>query len=353
MNEELQEETHRLELSWARHAPNMLREYLVAGVEDPRINLQSLLSRHFLIRLVSGGRHETLMHAEYRFAAAMNQVLRLGENLGEAGDVAEVVHALERGADQWEGGMLSRFLCRLWKELSSNEPPHGNYVKVALETMDFSQGRARLSDQVLGTYQDLWHARMQAEPPKQAWRLRVLEPACGSANDYRSLKAFGIAGLIDYTGFDLCAANIANARSLFPDVRFEVGNVFSIPVEDGAFDVCFLHDLFEHLSGMGIEQAVGELCRVTRQAIHAGCFNVGDLAQHHIEPYEQYHWNTLSPGHLERAFSHHGFSTRTIHIGTFLRDTLGCERTHNPNATSFELWRRASGSMRVENSTLV
>jgi hypothetical protein len=43
------EETARLRSSWARHSPEMLRNYLVAGVQDPRTNLQSVLLRHFLI----------------------------------------------------------------------------------------------------------------------------------------------------------------------------------------------------------------------------------------------------------------------------------------------------------------
>ena len=90
---------------------------------------------------------------------------------------------------------------------------------------------------------------------------RLLEPACGSANDYRYLAAFGIAGLLDYTGFDLCEKNVANARALFPRTRFEVGNVFEIAAADQAFALCFVHDLLEHLSPAGLERAVEELCR--------------------------------------------------------------------------------------------
>jgi hypothetical protein len=58
--------------------------------------------------------------------------------------------------------------------------------------------------------------------------LSVLEPACGSANHYRFLVRCGIARFLDYAGFDLCAKNLENARALFPEVRFGVGNVFAI-----------------------------------------------------------------------------------------------------------------------------
>src|SRR5262249_28346975 len=47
MTPALKQETESLARSWARHESAWLRDYLVAGVEDPRINLQSILSRHF------------------------------------------------------------------------------------------------------------------------------------------------------------------------------------------------------------------------------------------------------------------------------------------------------------------
>ena len=39
--------------------------------------------------------------------------------------------------------------------------------------------------------------------------------ACGSANDYRFLHSCGVADFLDYTGYDLCAKNIQNARGIF------------------------------------------------------------------------------------------------------------------------------------------
>jgi hypothetical protein len=44
-----------------QHDAGMLRDYLVAGVEDPRLNLQSVLSRHFLARALTGERFRALM----------------------------------------------------------------------------------------------------------------------------------------------------------------------------------------------------------------------------------------------------------------------------------------------------
>ena len=86
-----------------QHDAGMLRGYLVAGVEDPRLNVQSVLSRHFLTRALTGGRYGGLMEAEYRFAAAMNWLTALAGRMGEAGELESVLHALRRGADNAEG----------------------------------------------------------------------------------------------------------------------------------------------------------------------------------------------------------------------------------------------------------
>ena len=54
MHDTLKLESEKLARSWMQHEPAKLRDYLVAGIEDPRINLQSILSRHFLVRSVFG-----------------------------------------------------------------------------------------------------------------------------------------------------------------------------------------------------------------------------------------------------------------------------------------------------------
>jgi ubiquinone/menaquinone biosynthesis C-methylase UbiE len=166
----------------------------------------------------------------------------------------------------------------------------------------------------------------------------VLEPACGSANDYRFFHSYGLAPWLDYSGLDLCASNIQNAHELFPDVRFGVGNVFEIDAPDKAFDLCVVHDLFEHLSLEGMQVAVDEICRVTRAGICVGFFQMEEIRDHIVRPLNDYYCNLLSMVRMRELFAAHGFRAQVIHIGTFLRDQLGCELTHNPNAYTFILW---------------
>ncbi|HSU53730.1 MAG TPA: class I SAM-dependent methyltransferase [Candidatus Dormibacteraeota bacterium] len=341
MQEALKEESEKLARSWMQHEPAWLRDYLVSSVEDPRINFQSILSRHFLIRAFSGDRFASLMREEGRFSAVMSWLsglLRHGESDPE--EILCVHHALKIGADNCEGLEIPFFVRQAYKTLPMDAAGMTipNYIEAflleddsALETNSAFRGQQ--------TFQHIW-SRTLRDFKRDAPALSVLEPACGSANDYRFLHAYGLVPYLDYTGFDLCDKNVANARELFPEGRFQSGNVFEIEAADRSYDLCLVHDLFEHLSFAGMEQAVQEVCRVTRKGLCIGFFQMEEIAGHVLRPRDDYHWNLLSMRRMRELFGRHGFEGQIIHIGTYLRDEYRCTQTHNPNAYTFYLWRK-------------
>lgn len=342
MNELLQLETERLARSWSRHDPAMLRDYLVADVEDPRLNVQSTLTRHFLLHAIFGERFAELMDAELRFAAAMNWLLQTAREITGAEDWQAIAAGLDSGADNAEGIALPGFLrstrARLPATACGQNVP--DYLGAFLRDATTWQGSAGFSPSVLDAFMVLWRDALGPESPKG--RPAVLEPACGSANDYRYLEACGLARFLDYAGFDLCEANVANARALFPGARFEVGNAFAVAASDRAFDYAYVHDLFEHLSPAGLEAAVAEVCRVTRLGLCVGCFQMDEIEEHIVRPVDDYHVNTLSLERTLELFAGHGFTGEAVHIGTFLRLRFGCEHTHNPNAYTLILGAQTS-----------
>lgn len=331
MEEFLRQETERLVHSWRHHEASHLGSYLVAGVEDPRINVQSILTRHFLLEALFGGRFEELMEHELRFAAAMNWLRNRASELDAPEGRAALLHALRCASDNAEGLEVPAFLLRLFAELPANT----GGVNVPNYIEDFLAGKAQ--SEVLDTYQTPWANALQTEPPKTT---QVLEAACGSANDYRCLASCGLARLLDYAGFDLCEKNVANARALFPNARFAVGNVFEIPAADGAYDLSFAHDLFEHLSPEGLPVAIRELCRVTRRGLCVGFFQMAEIPDHVVRPVDEYHWNTLSLERTRTLFAEVGFEVQALHIGTYLCARTGCAETHNPDAYTFIASRR-------------
>jgi SAM-dependent methyltransferase len=340
MDEHLQRETEGLTRSWARHDEQMLGAYLVAGVEDPRINVQSILTRHFLIVALFGKRFEKLLEHELRFALVMNWVRLILEQAGGIDDSRAIRHALAAGADDAEGWPIPGFISTTFRSLPArfDEIVIPDYLGPALDQGSDPQRELSVDEQTLGTFQRIWDKTLEGEPPT---RLSVLEPACGSANDYRFLNAYGLARLIDYTGFDLCPKNIDNARSLFPQAHFQVGNAFAIDWPDAAFDYTIVHDLFEHLSLEGLESALSEICRVTRRGLTVGFFNLHEAEEHIVLPSGEYHWNTLSVPRLREFVERRGFEARVIHIDTFLRWRFGCDQTHNKNAYTFFAERAA------------
>ena len=65
-------ETERLKNSWMQYDRATLHDYLVRDVEDPRINVKSILTRHFLIGRLFGERFDVLMEQELRFGLVVS-----------------------------------------------------------------------------------------------------------------------------------------------------------------------------------------------------------------------------------------------------------------------------------------
>src|SRR4030042_1036327 len=259
-------ETERLKKSWMRYDRATLHDYLVRDVEDPRINVQSILTPHFLIERLFGKRFDSLMEQELRFSLVMNWLLGLQKKLIKADQLHAVLDALLAGEKEIEGLEIPPYISETFAMLAVP-----NYMCDLLCWAPVETAEAPIPEYLISTFQVIWSEVLAGE---QSQRISVLEPACGSANDYRFIKNFGIARLIDYTGFDLCEKNILNPSQMFPDACFEGGNVLEIEAADGTYDYCFVQDLFEHLSIEAMEAAIAEICRVTRKAICAGFFNM-------------------------------------------------------------------------------
>jgi SAM-dependent methyltransferase len=317
-------ETECLKKSWMRYDRATLRDYLVRDVEDPRINVQSILTRHFLIGRLFGKRFDVIMEQELRFGLVMNWLLILQKKLVKAGQLHAVLDALLAGEGEAEGLEIPPYIAETFTALALPNYICDLFCWAPVETTEVP-----IPDYLMSTFQAIWSEVLAGE---ESQRIYVLEPACGSANDYRFIKSFGIARLLDYTGFDLCEKNIRNARQMFPDACFEVGNVLEIGAEDGAFDYCFVHDLFEHLSVEAMEAAMAEICRVTRKDICAGFFNMHDGERHIVRAVGDYHWNNLSMAETKAIFEHHASAVQVFHIDTFLHSKFRCGDAHNKGA---------------------
>ena len=334
----LRDEATRLAQAWMRHEAGMLQDYLVQDVEDPRLNVQSILTRHFLIEQLFGERFAGLQEQELRFALAANWLLSLLRRSAGADDFAAVFHALQQGADNAEGTEIPAYIRQTFAAFPSGpgagEPDSmaiaiPNYFAQFLTETAFNQSPPRLPPRALDTFAEVWP---QALTTAESGRLKILELACGSANDYRALAASGLARRLDYTGLDLCEKNVTNARNLFPGIDFAVGNAFALEASDLSFDCAFAHDLYEHLSISAMETALAELGRVTRSAFSLGFFNMHEEDDHVVQPVEEYHWNTLSLPRVRTLLEEKGFSVQAIHLDTYLTWRFGCDQTHNKNA---------------------
>ena len=201
---------------------------------------------------------------------------------------------------------------------------------ISLVLMDrLTDGDVFLPSSALSCFELLWRDVLYGRSAK---RVSVLEPACGSANDYRFLDSYGMGRFVDYVGVDICDKNITNARRRFPDVRFETGNILDMPFADDEFEYLFLHDLLEHLSPAALEIALIEIARVTRREACLNFFNMDDIDQHIIKPTQLYHWNTLSKNRICDSLMRYAADIDIVHIDSFLRQNFQCTDYHNPQA---------------------
>jgi len=330
-SELLKDETRRLQQAWVDHDEVWLEHYLVAGVEDPRINLQSILTRHHLIEQIPGNTAADLQREELAFAVCVGCLDRLAQQELDADEWGLVHYALKEGFTNVEGIQVPLPLVEVYRRLvgeaSDAQPP--NYVEAFLREISGTGEVTESFRSLRGLFVGLWHERLTLTDANGG---DVLELACGSANDYRFLVECGVASALQYTGVDLCLKNIRNAKARFPKADFRVGNVFHLELEDAAFGCCIAHDLFEHLSVEGLEIALSELCRVTRDSFCLGFFQMHEGEAHVVRPYEDYFYNTLSLPRVRAQLESAGFTVQAIHIGTFIRETLGEVRTHNESA---------------------
>lgn len=238
-SDELTAESSRLRAAWMRHDSALLDGYLVRDVEDPRINLQSILSRSFLIDAIWPDEFTTLIREEFRFSICLNFILKALKTRCPQVNRQAILNALADGRQTCGDIRIPSYL-RYAFELTSREPQElPDYISQAL-VGPVSDQNVWLPDSALSAFEQIWHSVLCH---REASRISVLEPACGSANDYRCLHSFGVSRFLEYTGLDICDKNIANARRRFGSVDFRIEDFLASGAENKSYDYLFVHDL--------------------------------------------------------------------------------------------------------------
>ncbi len=324
-------ENRDLSGSWQKHDREWLGRYLVSGVEDPRINVQSILTRHFILQYLFGDRFRELMAGELRFAVVMNWLSNLVKGCESFEDRGRVLDGLWDKCDQVGDIVIPSYVSMAFgslpDEIEGFEVSH--YINEVLMWKPVEPEDTEMPAYTFGTFEEIWKKALEGV---ETSKVSVLEAACGSANDYRFIHSFGLSKYLEYTGFDICEKNIANARAMFGDVDFAVASSMNIERGDGSFELCFLHDLLEHLSIEAMEKSLAEICRVTSRAMCLGFFNMHREGEHEIKKKEDYHWNLLSEERVTGFLHERGWGVEVICVDEFLKSAFGCGDTHNKGA---------------------
>jgi len=309
-------EGHQLGLHWSCYGPKYLDSYLIQNVEHPAINPQSVLTRAFVVDRLVSARFETIIEDELLFAACACHALQQHSK----GRLSELLKCIQQEPPHAE---LPRFLS---PDFLSRQRCHIDLKQLIMTlgaciTLGF--------DWMQSPFEKIWSRALADIKPAGE---RMLEVGCGSANDYRFWDRYGIARLIDYTGIDVCATNVSNAQTRFPNARFRLGDACSIDEADGTFKVVFCFDLLEHLSEQAIGAAMSEFERLSQDEIWISTFNAGPFANHQIRPVDGYHWNTLSLCELSQHLNDAGFAPEIVSVSAELERRFCGYHHYNQNA---------------------
>ena len=179
-------------------------------------------------------------------------------------------------------------------------------------------------------WQDIFKQEIQTN------KIKVLEPACGSANDYKILNKQNMDNILEYTGFDLCVNNVTNCKEMFPSSSFKIGNVLTIDDEDSKYDYVIVFDLIEHLSLEAGKKALDEMIRVSKKGVVVNFFNMEDDIDKSVEnPVDLYHWNTLSKKEIKKYCEEQNLKVTVKKVWDFIPHEFKYRRGYNKKHYTF------------------
>lgn len=118
-------------------------------------------------------------------------------------------------------------------------------------------------------------------------RPTILDMGCGMGWFANELSRFGPT-----TGIDLCEEAIAVAKSRYPHVTFEAGDLFQMTLPENQFDVVVSQEIIAHVPDQN-----GYLERAAR-ALKSGGHLI--LTTPNLFVHNRNEWATIPPGHIEQ-----------------------------------------------------
>jgi len=166
---------------------------------------------------------------------------------------------------------------------------------------------------------------------------RILDVGCGAGHYLRSLRRY-IQKPFSYTGVDATAAYITLATDAWrsnKQASFQVADVFSLPFDDGDYDIVMSCNLFLHLPS--IREPLNELLRVSRKNVLIRTM-VGERSFRIKEVYSpETHPKSFSGPPDEDEFDNNGepysFHYYNIYSNTYISKLL----RKNPNIKEYKI----------------
>lgn len=115
---------------------------------------------------------------------------------------------------------------------------------------------------------------------KRVGKGHIVELGCGPGHVAAFLAGRGAS----VSGLDLSSSMVDEARELFPEISFKVGDMLALPYKDATLDALVSFYSIVHFNEPQTEQAFAEMCRVLRPGgLVALAFHIGTDVIHRDE----------------------------------------------------------------------
>ena len=143
--------------SWDRYPREHLDTYLVADLEDPRINCQSILSRALIADSLWPNEFTELIDAELRFGVVLSWIL---VQLHQGFSRRDLWASIEND----KADAFPQVISETWQWLQSDECPIPDYMAAALERGHPDKPEQRLNEGALNTFSNSPTVRVVRTP---------------------------------------------------------------------------------------------------------------------------------------------------------------------------------------------
>jgi SAM-dependent methyltransferase len=189
---------------------------------------------------------------------------------------------------------------------------------------------AELTSTPAASANDPSSSAQRRKPPVPQPAGRLLDAGCGTGGFLR--WALDEGSFAEAAGVDVSSAAIELARQRVPEATFDVAPLWTLPHEDGAFNLIVMNDVLQHIPEDRVNEALAEL----RRTLAPGAALLVRTNGSRKLRRERDDWRAYDAASLRKALADGGFHVRRLTYANMALSAWGQVRGRIPHAPTEE-----------------